>query len=345
MPSKPRSQKPAQAASNGFLKSILGTAGAASLAAKMLAATRADGAGIPTRRLGRTGQRVSILALGGWHVATAKDKGEAIRIMHAAVDEGITFFDNSWDYHNGRTEEWMGDALASDGHRKRVFLMTKDCNRDYAGSLKCLEDSLRRLRTDYLDLWQFHELAYDNDPDWVFEKGGIRAAIEARKAGKVRFVGFTGHKDPRIHLKMIGKDFPWDTAQMPINVMDGHYRSFQKEVLPVCLKKNIGVIGMKSLGGGSPRGKIPATTGITAEQCIRYALSLPIASLSVGINCMADLRQDVAVARNFEPMTDPAKTRLLSLVREEAGDGRHELFKSTDQFESPHHRRQHGFAV
>jgi len=328
-----------------FFQSTLSSAVAASLAESVLAQTSSIPAGIPTRVLGRTKERVSILCLGGWHIASVKEKDEAIRIMHAAIDLGITFFDNAWDYHNGRAEEWMGEALASGGRRNKVLLMTKNCERDYAGSMKDLEDSLRRLRTDRIDLWQFHEMVYDSDPDWVIEKGGLKAALEAQRAGKVRYIGFTGHKDPRIHLKMLAKDHPWDTAQMPINVMDAHYRSFQKEVVPVCLQKNVGVIGMKSLGGGSPRGRIPATGGATAQECIRYALSLPVASLVVGINSMEDLRQDIEIARHFKPMLEAEKMALLTRVRDEAGDGRHELFKSTQQFDGPHHRRQHNFAV
>jgi predicted aldo/keto reductase-like oxidoreductase len=288
---------------------------------------------------------VSILCLGGWHIGAAASKAEAARIMHAAIDEGINFFDNAWDYHDGKSEEWMGEALAAGGKRQKVFLMTKNCERDYAGSMKNLEDSLRRLRTDHLDLWQFHEMVYDSDPDWVFDKGGLKAALEARKAGKVRFIGFTGHKDPRIHLKMLDKPHEWDTAQMPINVLDAHYRSFQRGVVPVCLKKNVGVIGMKSLAGGSPRGRIPSMGQATAQECIRYALSLPVASLVVGIQTMEDLKQDVAIARNFQPMPDAEKEKLLARVKEQASDGRHELFKSTQTFDGPHHRKQHGFAV
>jgi aryl-alcohol dehydrogenase-like predicted oxidoreductase len=328
-----------------FFQDFLGSALAASLAQQVLAQTQAGSGGIPTRVLGRTGQRVSILCLGGWHIGAAASKAEAARIMHAAIDEGINFFDNAWDYHDGKSEEWMGEALAAGGKRQKVFLMTKNCERDYAGSMKNLEDSLRRLRTDHLDLWQFHEMVYDSDPDWVFEKGGLKAALEARKAGKVRFIGFTGHKDPRIHLKMLDKPHEWDTAQMPINVLDAHYRSFQRGVVPVCLKKNVGVIGMKSLAGGSPRGRIPSMGQATAQECIRYALSLPVASLVVGIQTMEDLKQDVAIARNFQPMPDAEKEKLLARVKEQAGDGRHELFKSTQTFDGPHHRKQHGFAV
>ncbi len=274
-----------------------------------------------------------------------KDGNEAIRIMHSAIDQGITFFDNCWDYQDGHSEKLMGRALASEGRRQKIFLMTKNCERDYAGSLKNLEDSLRRLRTDYVDLWQFHELVYDNDPDWVFEKGGLKAALEARRQGKVRYIGFTGHKDPRIHLKMLEKPFDWDTAQMPINVMDAHYRSFQNEVVPVCLQRNVGVLGMKSLGGGFPRGTITGTTDLAAEECIRYALSLPISSLVVGITSQQDLKQDLAIARDFRPLSSSAMGALAARAKPWAGDGRCEQFKSTQNFDGPHHRRQHDFAT
>jgi aryl-alcohol dehydrogenase-like predicted oxidoreductase len=303
---------------------------------------QSQGSDIPTRPLGKTGERVSILCLGGWHIGSVSDKAESIRIMHAAIDEGVTFFDNAWDYHNGRSEEWMGEALAQDGKRKKVFLMTKNCERDYAGSMKNLADSLRRLRTDRLDLWQFHEINWDEAPDWVFEKGGLKAALEAQKAGKVRFIGFTGHKDPRHHLKMLNKPYAWATAQMPINVMDAHYRSFRNEVVPVCQAKGVGVLGMKSLGGGSPRGTIPDQAGVPAEDCIRYALSQPISSLVVGIRSMQDLRQDIAIARGFKPMPEPDQIALRDKVREQAREGRFEQFKSSQAFDGTHHRRQHG---
>ena len=334
----------ADASRRDFFSNLFGTMAAAALAQQALA-QQDSASGIPTRRLGRTNVQVSIICLGGWHIGAIPERAEAIRIMHAAIDEGVTFFDNCWDYNDGRSEEVMGDALATGGRRQRVFLMTKNCERDYAGSMRCLDDSLRRLKTDYLDLWQFHELVYDNDPDWIFEKGGLKAALEAQKAGKVRHIGFTGHKSPSIHLKMLNKPYDWATAQMPINIMDAHYRSFQKEVVPVCLNKNVGVIGIKSLGGGSRRGKIPTDTKMTAEQCIRYALSLPISSLCTGMVSMEDLKQNVAIARGFKPMADSEKTELLSLTAPEGGDGRHELFKSTQTYDGPHHRRQHGFAT
>ena len=329
-----------------FIQTALTTATALSLAEQALSQTQTtNGQGIPTRPLGNTGERVSILCLGGWHIATASDEAESIRIMHAALDEGLSFFDNAWDYHDGGSEELMGRALADGGRRKKVFLMTKNCEQDYAGSKKDLEESLRRLRTDYLDLWQFHEMNYDSSPDWVFEKGGMKAALEAQRAGKVRYIGFTGHKDPRIHLKMIGKPYAWATAQMPINVMDAHYRSFAKKVVPVCLQKKIGVIGMKSLGGGYPKGRIPSEGGVSAPDCLHYALTQPIASLVVGITSMEDLKQALSVGRDFQPMAKARQEAILARIRNIAGDGRHEQFKSTQNFDGPHHRRQHGFAV
>ena len=335
---------PLEATRRSFFQGMFASATAAALAQQALA--QQDSAnGLPTRRLGRTDEQVSILCLGGWHIGAVENKDEAIRIMHAAIDEGMTFFDNAWDYHDGGSEEIMGRALAEPGKRDKVFLMTKNCERDYKGSMSNLEDSLRRLKTDRIDLWQFHEMVYDSDPDWVFEKGGLKAALEAQKAGKVRYIGFTGHKDPSIHIKMLNKPYDWASAQMPVNVMDAHYRSFQKEAIPVCLAKDVGVVGMKGLGGGSPRGEIPSKTSVTYEECRRYALSLPIATLVVGILSMEELKADVEIARNFEPMSDEKKAVLLSSVADVAGDGRHEQFKSTQRFDGPHHRRQHGFAV
>jgi len=325
-------------------RNFMKASAAALLAQQVIAQTSsASATGMPTRVLGRTGVRVSIAGLGGWHIGSIKDDNEAIRIMHTAINEGLTFFDNAWDYHDGRSEELMGKALSMESYRAKVFLMTKNCERDYAGSMKNLEDSLRRLKTDHLDLWQFHEMVYDNDPDWVFEKGGIKAALEARKAGKVRFIGFTGHKDPRIHLKMLGKPHDWDTAQMPINVMDPFYRSFEKEVVPECLKKNVGVIGMKGLGGGTDNGRFISHAGMTSDECYRYCLSRPVSVQIMGINSMALLKQDLALARAFKPLTADESKQLLSRVRDVAGDGRHELFKSTKFYDGPHHRKQHGF--
>lgn len=328
-----------------FLQQAAGAATAAALAERVLTGTAiASSNGIPTRELGRTGERVSILCLGGWHAGAAEDDADAVRLVHAAIDEGITFMDNAWEYHEGRAEQLMGQALAQDGYRQKAFLMTKNCSRDYEGSKENLEDSLRRLRTDVIDLWQFHELIYDNDPEWVFEKGAMKAALEAQKAGKVRYIGFTGHKDPRIHLQMLEKPFAWDTAQMPINVADAHYRSFQNDVVPVCLKKKVAVIGMKALGGGGRGGSVfTSRTDLTPAECYRYALSQPVASQVVGLTSLDQLKQAVAVARDFEPMGEPEKQALLDRVAPEAGDGRHEMFKSTQAFDGAVHRAQHGF--
>jgi len=315
------------------------------LATEVLAQTSASATGMPTRVLGRTGQRVSIVCLGGWHIGSVKDEKEAFRIMHTAIDEGLTFFDNAWDYHDGRSEEVMGKALAMDKKRDKVFLMTKNCERDYAGSMRNLEESLKRLKTDHLDLWQFHETNYDNDPDWVFEKGGIKAAMEARKQGKVRFIGFTGHKDPRIHLKMLAKPFDWDTAQMPINVLDAHFRSFQKEVVPVCLKQKVGVIGMKGLAGGDVQGRIIEKLGLTSDEAYRYCLSVPVTAQVMGITTMAQLKQDIALARTLKPLTRAEMDAMAGRFREVSSDGRHELFKSTQRYDGVHHRKQHTFDV
>ncbi len=307
------------------------------------AQTRVAG-GIPKRRLGRTGEEVSILAMGGAHLGRvgAKDQALATRMLRTAVDGGMTFMDNAWDYLNGEAETVMGKALA-DGWRERVFLMSKNCGRDYKTSMANLEESLRRLGTDRLDLWQFHEINYDNDPDWVMERGPLKAALEAQKAGKVRHIGFTGHKDPSIHLKMLGKGFQWTTAQMPINPLDAFYRSFQNEVLPVCVKRGVSAIGMKCLGGGPYVARIPSKTRLTAEQCVRYALSLPITSLCRGYTTLEQVQADLAIGRDFRPLGLEAKREILALARPEAEDGRHELFKSTQFFDGPTHRVQHGF--
>lgn len=328
----------------GFFHRFFGSAMAAAAAQQALA-QRDSANGLPTRRLGRTDEQVSILCLGGWHIGAIENKDEAIRIQHAAIDQGLTFFDSAWDYQMGGSEEIIGRALDQDGKRDKVFLMTKNCERDYDGSMRCLEDSLRRFRTDRIDLWQFHEMVYDNDPDWVFEKGGLKAALEAQRAGKVRYIGFTGHKDPRIHLKMLNKGFDFDTAQMPINVMDAHYRSFQKEVVPVCLNQDVGVLGMKSLGGGAPIGKIPTETSISHEQCRRFALSQPVSSLVVGVMTMDELDAEIRIARDFRPMSDQDREELLLTAAPEAGDGRHELFKSSQTYDGPYHRKQHEFAT
>ena len=329
-----------------FFRTSFGGAALTTLAAEAMAQQPGDG--VPTRKLGRTDQQVSVLGLGGAHIGILgrkKDEKEAIRVMHAAIDEGVTFFDNAWTYNGGYSEEVMGKALKG-GKRRKVFLMTKNSGRDYKFARKCLEDSLRRLQTDYLDLWQFHEINYDNDPDWVFDRGGLKAALEAQKEGKVRFIGFTGHKDPRIHLKMLNKGYDWATAQMPINVMDYFYRSFQKEVVPVCLNRNVGVIGMKSLGGGNVnQGAIPANTSLTPADCLRFALNLPITCVVRGWVSAEQMMADVRTAREFKPLSAAEKARILALAEPVAGDGRYERFKSTQQYDDRLYREMHGFPL
>jgi len=316
---------------------------AAALAEQVVAQTSsASATGMPTRMLGRTGVRVSILGLGGAHVGRVKEDAEAIRIVHTAMDEGMTFMDNAWEYNKGRSEEIMGKALGMDGRRKKVFLMTKVCSREYAGAKEQLDDSLRKLQTDYLDLWQFHECNYHNDPDWVFEKGALRAAEEARKAGKVRFIGFTGHKAPAIHLKMLAKAFPWDASQMPCNVMDAKFMSFRQEVMPVCLKKNVGIIGMKGCGG---EGLMLEKGGLTVEECYRYCLSQPVATQVVGLGAMDHLKEAIRIARAFTPLSTSEMEALMAKVRDFQGDGRFELFKTSKRYDSAYHRQQHGFAL
>jgi uncharacterized protein len=328
-------------------RDFIGAAAAASVAVvadQIVAQTSgASGTGVSTRVLGRTGVSVSILGLGGGHIRAIKDDAEAIRVMHTAVDGGLTFFDTAWDYWDGASEEIMGKALADGGYRNRVFLMSKNCGRDYKMSMQCLEDSLRRLRTDHLDLWQFHEVNYDNDPDWIFERGAIKAAVEARKAGKVRFIGFTGHKLPSIHLTMLSKPFEWDTCMMPINVADFHFRSFQNNVAPVCVKRNIGIVGFKGLGGR--QGDLVGQAGLTVEECLRYSLSMPVATQVVGMTSLEHVKRNIAIARDFKPMPADEKNKLLARVKEIAGDGRFEPFKTQLIHDARVHREQHGFPV
>lgn len=299
-----------------------------------------NAAGLPVRELGTTGVKVSIIGFGGGHfIRPTIDEAMSIRLVQSAIDAGVDFMDTAWEYHNGESERRMG--LALQGYRDKVTLMTKVCARDRKTAEEQLHDSLRRLQTDVIDLWQFHEVNYDNDPDWIFgAEGAIEAALAARQAGKIRFIGFTGHKSPHIMHKMLAQEFDWDTCQMPINAADAHYRSFQKEVLPELNRRGIGCIGMKSLGGN---GKMVTELGLTAQQARRFSLSLPISTLVCGITSMEDLAQDVEIARSFAPMSEEEKTELLSSIAVEAGDGRFEWFKSTQHFDSQYHRDQHGF--
>jgi aryl-alcohol dehydrogenase-like predicted oxidoreductase len=288
---------------------------------------QAGRAGIPTRPLGTTGERVSIIGYGGWDVGVHLSVEEAIRHVHEAVDGGITFFDNAWEYNGGRSEDWMGQALAQEGYREKVFLMTKVCARDYEWVRRQIDDSLARLRTDRVDLLQFHAIQYPGDPERIFdpEKGGMRAVLEAREAGKLRYVGFSGHMFPEMHLCMLGMPFHWDTVQMPLNLLDAHFSSFQKQVLPVALEKGVGVLGMKSLAGGDAL--LPRELNISVELCRRYALSLPVSTVICGMQTPEELRADLGIARDFEPLTEEEINRLLDVAREPAADGHLEGYK------------------
>lgn len=296
---------------------------------------------IPRRPFGRHADLVSIIGLGGYHLGLPSTTKEAVRLVHAAIDAGVTFMDNAWEYHDGESEKRMGRAIAD--RRDAVFLMTKVCThgRDARTAMRQLEDSLRRLRTDHLDLWQIHECAYDNDPDRHFARDGVVQALErARAQGKVRYVGFTGHKDPSIHLRMLSFGFPFDACQLPLNGVDASFRSFQHQVLPELARQGIAAIGMKSLGG---TGRIVARRASAAEDALRYAMSLPVSTTVVGIDSMTVLRQDVRIARGFRPMPARARRAYERHVRGVALDGRFELYKTTAEHEGPIGRAQHGF--
>jgi diketogulonate reductase-like aldo/keto reductase len=296
----------------------------------------AAAATMPLRQLGKTGVRVSMVGLGGFHIGMQQDEGESIRIIRSALDRGITFLDNCWDYNDGKSEERMGKALEG-GYRQKAFLMTKLDGRTKASASKQLEQSLRRLRVDTIDLVQIHEVIRPNDPARCFAEGGcIEALLDAKKAGKLRFIGFTGHKDPEIHLSMLkaaeDHNFAFDTVQLPLNVMDAHYRSFEKLVLPVLVQKGIGVLGMKSLGSGM----ILDTKAVTAVECLHYAMSLPTSVVITGCDTMGVLDQAVAAALSFKQLQPADRVALLDRTRELAKDGRFERFKTSTQFDGTH---------
>jgi aryl-alcohol dehydrogenase-like predicted oxidoreductase len=296
---------------------------------------------IPTRPFGRHADQVSILGLGGHHIGQMKSAAGAVRLVHAAIDQGITFMDNAWDYHDGESERRMGKALRD--RRSDVFLMTKVCThgRSAAVAMRQLEQSLRRLHTPYLDLWQIHECVYDNDPDRHFAKGGVVEALErAREQGKVRFVGFTGHKDPAIHLRMLSFGFPFDACQLPLNGFDASFRSFQRQVLPELARQRIAAIGMKSLGGNG-RAVTKRASGV--RDALRYAMSLPVCTTVSGIDSMAVLEQNLRIARRFSPMDAAERQAYERRLEPQALDGRFELYKTSAEHEGDEGRKQHGF--
>ncbi len=282
---------------------------------------------MPQRILGRTGEAVSLLGLGGAHMARHGNMEEkaAIALMHAAIDEGINFFDNAWGYSDGASEIRMGKALRG-GYRDRVFLMTKDTSRHPKRAIAHLEESLRRLQTDVIDLWQFHNIKQPDDPERIYERGLLEAALKAKEEGKIRYIGFTGHTLPALHVEMIERGFAWDATQMPINVFDPHYLSFVEQVLPLAVERNIGVIAMKTLGG-TPEA-ILATGVATAAECLRYAMSLPVATVCSGMDSLEKLRQNAAIARQFTPLADDEQLALLSRTQELGAQGTHESYKA-----------------
>ena len=306
------------------------------------AAVQSAGAGmVPKKQLGKTGVAVSALAVGGFHLGTAKDQQEVNEIVSRAIDAGVNFFDNAWEYHDGDSEVRVGKALQ--GKRDKVLVMTKVCThgRGKDVAMRMLEDSLRRLKTDHLDVWQIHEVVYYNDPDLIFASGGaIEALTEAKKQGKVRFVGFTGHKDPAIHLKMLSHDYPFDTIQMPLSCFDASFHSFENLVMPEALKRGIAVLGMKSLGGS---GEMVTSGAITPEEGLRYAMSLPASTTISGMDSINVAEQNLAIARNFTPMSAEEMAALRQRCQAIAADGRLEKFKTTKFYDGDLGREQHGY--
>jgi aryl-alcohol dehydrogenase-like predicted oxidoreductase len=285
---------------------------------------------VPYRTLGRTGERVSAIGLGGYHLGKPYlEESESIRIIRAALDAGITFLDNSWDYYDGQSELRMGKALL-DGYRQRAFLMTKIDGRDRLTAARQIDESLRRLRTDHVDLLQHHEVIRMDDAERIFTAGGaMEAVLEAKRAGKVRYIGFTGHKSPDIHLKTLATAashrFHFDTVQMPLNVMDAHYQSFEKKVLPLLVKQEIGVLGMKPMGDAV----ILESKTATPIECLHYAMNLPTSVVITGCDSMERLEQALTAARTFRPMRPTEVDALLEKTARAAREGRYELYKTT----------------
>lgn len=315
--------------------------GLASATAVLLAAepSKAAGAPLPTRALGKTGVAVSMLGLGGHHLGTMPSESDAVRLVHEAIDNGLTFMDSAWEYHDGKSELWLGSALK--GRRDQAFVMTKVCThgRDRRTAMEQLETSLRRLQVDHIDLWQVHEVAWDDDPKNHYRPGGVLEALaQAKKDGKVRFVGFTGHKKPELHLEMLSGGFAFDTVQMPLNPFDGTHKSFEQRVLPEVVSRGMAAIGMKSLSGN---GQAVKAGFVTAEECMRYVLSLPIATLVSGIESLPILRQNLQIARSFTPMTPAQMKTLRERVKGYAAQGTYEAYKETRGYDGPIGRAQH----
>jgi aryl-alcohol dehydrogenase-like predicted oxidoreductase len=298
---------------------------------------------IPLRKFGKADVQVSALGLGGHHLGAAKEEKIAVEIVHRAVDAGVTFFDNCWEYNLGKSEDWLGKGLK--GRRDKVFLMTKVCThgRDATLAMQMLEQSLRRLQTDHLDLWQIHGVSFQNDADLFMRPGGAaEALLKAKKAGKVRFVGFTGHKDPEFHLAMLETGFPFDSVQMPLNPFDANFRSFEQMVLPELIKRGIAPLGMKPISGHGD----PVEKGVfTAKELLSYAMSLPVATTITGVEELTILKQNLEIAQGFTPLSADEMQKLRDRAKPYAGDGKFELYKTSLKFDNPEARLAHGFPL
>jgi len=321
-----------------FLETAAGVTVAANLLPRAWAAEIKNG--IPYRTLGNTGENVSCIGLGGYHIGNQSDEQESIRIVRTALDEGINFLDNCWDYNGGESEVRMGKALR-DGYRKKAFLMTKIDARSSQGAARQIDESLRRLQTDVIDLVQFHEVIRANDPDLIFApKGGMEAVVEAKRKGKIRYIGFTGHKSPEFHLKMLNaafaRNFTLNTVQMPLNLMDAHYDSFEKKVLPVLVKHNIGVLGMKPMGDGL----ILKSKAAEPVECLQYALTLPTSVVITGCDSLPILQQALKVARSFKPLSGEQIAALLARTAPVAQKGEWELYKTSHNFDGTYQNPQ-----
>ena len=299
---------------------------------------------IPLRQFGKhQSVKISALGMGGHHLGAAKDEPTAIALVHEALDGGITFFDNCWEYHRGKSENWMGQGLK--GRRDKAFLMTKVCThgRDGALATQMLEQSLNRLQTDHLDLWQAHGVSFENDPALFIRPGGAaEAMLKAQKDGKVRFLGFTGHKDPNMHLAMLATGFPFDAVQMPLNPFDSTFRSFETQVLPELNRRGIAALGMKPMSG---HGEPIQNGAATAEELLRYAMSLPVTVTITGMEKPDILRQNLRIAQNFTPMSAAEMQTLRDRCKPVAADGHLELYKVSLKFDNPEARIAHGFPI
>jgi predicted aldo/keto reductase-like oxidoreductase len=301
---------------------------------------RAETWSVPMRTLGRSGEKVSMVGLGGYHIGMQGDEQESIRIIRTALDSGINFLDNCWDYNGGESEVRMGKALR-DGYRKKAFLMTKVDGQTRKAATQQLEESLKRLQTDHVDLLQFHEVIRDTDPARIFaDDGGMNAIVEARKQGKVRYIGFTGHKSPDIHMKMLetafAHGFTFEAVQMPLNLMDAHFDSFEKKVLPVLVKHNIGVLGMKPMGDG----QILRSKTANPVECLHYTMNLPTSVVITGCDSLKILQQAIDAARSFKPLGPGEVAALLAKTAPAAGKGEYERYKTAHDFDGTFHNPQ-----